>query len=118
MTCGMPNEHTLHGCCSGPAAGSEEGQPDPSLTAKPSPEPRYQMEALDEIFQTAKPGHQAAGQQGPAADAASSSDPDVPLAHNANDTWGTTRQSPAEIARRIAESNAGEAQNMAVRCHG
>eukprot|EP00798_Chlamydomonas_sp_ICE-L_P031176 gene31176-6319_t len=52
---------------------------------KPKPEPGYTMEALDELIPNA--------------------------AAAAGDSWGTTREGPAEIARRIMLSNANAAED-------
>lgn len=102
----------MHVCAAAAASNVAEAAIEvESVTVKPKPEPGYQMEAIDELFDHTKPSSSSAGrdaadapggaqQWGTLADAAASEQQEDKV-----DSWGTTRESPAEIARRIVQSN-------------
>ncbi|KXZ44791.1 hypothetical protein GPECTOR_62g906 [Gonium pectorale] len=77
----------------------------------PKPEPAYNMEAFSDILRATaasarrEPGG-AAGADGSAGGDGGFTAGVQTVGPSLDDSWGTTRESPADIARRIAESNA------------
>ncbi|GLC36818.1 hypothetical protein PLESTB_000779500 [Pleodorina starrii] len=89
----------------------EEGEPE-DLSRPPLAEPAYQMEAFSDMLR-ATAAAAAARRGGGGGGGGVDGDPRVggftagvqQVGPSLEDSWGTTRESPADIARRIVESN-------------
>ncbi|GFR52983.1 hypothetical protein Agub_g15672 [Astrephomene gubernaculifera] len=99
----------------GPVVDESEEGPEEDLTRPPRAEPAYQMEAFSDMLRATA----ASARRNPTAAATSSSSSGSgdegflagvqQVSPSLDDSWGTTRESPAEIARRIVESNSAMA---------